>query len=147
MPEFGTKSNTLLEQLNPKLNRVLSVAIKFIDFAIIEAGRGEKEQNYYYNSGSSKAKFGESPHNWEADVPGSLAVDILPWPVPPWNSYSKVDIAITKKRFDDVLYVIDIVAAAQEVELDFGRDFNTIIDMPHIQLANWKEIKQRLIST
>lgn len=136
MHRFGRSSKAKLAETNFQLQRVLNEAIKHVNFSIIEAKRGERRQTRLFREGRSKAQYTLSPHNWELNG-GSMAVDIVPYPIPPWNSHSEEDKEETKRRFEEVLFVIKIVASTIGIKLTFGKDFS-FKDYPHIELTGWE---------
>ncbi len=81
MPVFGTASKAALKKAHPDLQRLLVEAIKVIDFKILDATRGRAAQTKAFLQGNSKARLGESAHNY---VP-SIAVDLFPAPYD-WNN-------------------------------------------------------------
>lgn len=80
MPSFSKSSFDKIKTTHPILQALLLKAIEEFDFKVLEGHRGEEAQNQAYESGASKARFGESPHNSSP----SIAVDLSPWPID-WN--------------------------------------------------------------
>lgn len=76
MPVFGINSKKELARAHPKLQALLKEAIKVVDFKILDSTRGKAAQTKAFLTGHSKAKFGQSAHNY---VP-SIAVDLFPAP-------------------------------------------------------------------
>jgi hypothetical protein len=86
----------------------------------------------------SHAKFGESAHNFTP----SMAVDIVPWPID-WEDM---------ERFGYLAGLMKGVALEMEIPLTWGNDWNNngvlvrndpkerLIDAPHFELRNWKEL-------
>lgn len=94
---------------------------------IVYGWRGEKEQNDFLAQGLSKAKFGQSPHNY------GLAFDYCP-----------LD---EKGRFLDASTVSDDVWAkigriVVQVGFGWGGNFTTIKDQDHAENTDWKELIQ-----
>lgn len=81
MPSFGVQSKAALAALHPDLQRILTAAIKKIDFRILDAIRGKAAQERAFAQGHSKAHFGQSAHNYEPAV----ACDLFPAPYD-WNN-------------------------------------------------------------
>jgi len=75
--QFSEKSKDEFVSCHPKLMDVLSEAIKYTDFTILEGYRDPKRQDQLFRKGLSKAKAGESKHN---SFP-SMAVDLAPYPI------------------------------------------------------------------
>lgn len=130
MYTFGKTSTEHLATCNEKLQLLCEKALAkgVIDFAVIQGHRGEEEQNLYFNSGKSKAKFGESKHNTYP----SKAVDVVPYPVD-WND---------TKRFCLLAGVILATAKELNINIRWGGDWNQdgklkdnkFNDLPHFEL-------------
>ncbi len=128
--KFGNTSRKRLSTCHPDIQRVLERALELspIDFTVVCGERNEEDQMKAFNSGNSKAKFGQSPHNKSP----SMAVDICPY----------VDGAL---QWDNeagwfTLYKTVMKAARElDVELTWGGHFKSITDKPHWELTNWKQ--------
>ena len=123
MPAFGTRSALNLARAHPDLQRVLRDAIKYNDFTVICAYRGKADQEAAFKAGNSKARFGQSPHNFKP----SLAVDCVPYPLD-WDDIG---------RFELMGRVIMQSASRLRVPLVWGKTFS-FRDYPHFELANWR---------
>lgn len=121
MPSFSTKSSKILSTCHPDIQFVLNEAIKIVDFSVIDGYRGQYRQNKYYWNGSSKLQFPNSKHNRKP----SLAVDIIPWPTQYSNKY----------EFYRLAGVILAVAACNNINIEWGGDWNSFQDMPHFEIA------------
>jgi hypothetical protein len=77
MPEFGKQSKERLEEADWRLQRVMEQAIKIMDFSVTTGYRGREAQEKAFQDGFSRARFGQSKHNFRP----SRAVDVCPWPV------------------------------------------------------------------
>lgn len=88
---------------------------------IAYAGRGKEEQNYFYEKKTSKAKWGESPHNY------NLAIDIF-------------ELTQTGARFDVSWYQSSIIPEAIKAGFDCGGLWKSFKDWPHIEIKNWKQV-------
>ena len=126
MPKFSKKSIGYLNNAHPNLRCVANEAIKHFDFMVVESFRGKTAQETAYAKGNSRAKFGQSPHNYSP----ALAIDIVPYPVD-WNDL---------KRFDEMGAVFLKAAETCGVKVTWGKNFSTLKDYPHFELANWKEL-------
>lgn len=124
MPVFGKRSLNNLAQAHPDLQRVMYDAIKYNDFTVICGYRDRAAQDAAYKAGTSKARFGQSPHNFKP----SLAVDCVPYPLD-WNDIG---------RFELMGRVIMQSASKLRVPLVWGRNFKALRDYPHFELANWQ---------
>jgi len=127
MPKFSAKSFGKLRECHPDLQKVLSAAIEVYDFTILEGYRSPEKQLIMHSQGVSKALPGQSPHNYQP----ALAVDIAPWPID-WED---------KGRFYELAGVIKACAAYEGVDIEWGGNWKSFLDMPHFQLKNWKEMK------
>jgi peptidoglycan L-alanyl-D-glutamate endopeptidase CwlK len=125
MPKFSKKSAGILKRADPDLQRVANEAIKEYDFSVICSVRSKQEQTRAYNAGKSRAKWGQSPHNFEP----SLAIDIGPYPLD-WN-----DLA----AFERLGTVFLKHATKLGVSLEWGKHFTGLVDYPHFQLRDWKK--------
>ncbi|MCW8965604.1 MAG: hypothetical protein OQK82_02805 [Candidatus Pacearchaeota archaeon] len=154
MPSFGRKSRAILSTLCEDAQDVLIVAVKFIDFSLIDGARKEARQTQAFTSNPplSKARFGQSAHNWNCSccssksLPRAMAFDIVPYPVPPWNSRNPSAIAETERRFNEVLLVLSVAAEALGVGITLGKNFS-LKDFPHIEITDWALRKKNLITS
>jgi hypothetical protein len=113
MPVFGTESKKQLEKAHPKLQLVLNKAILHIDFKILDSTRGRHAQTKAFLTGHSKAKFGQSAHNY---VP-SIAVDLFPAPYK-WEGPE------ASKAFKSLYFVMMACAKELGVPIRSGLDWN-----------------------
>lgn len=127
MPSFSQTSLSRLMLAHPDLQRVLRAAIKDFDFSVICSYRSDADQQAAYDSGHSKARPGQSPHNFQP----SLAVDCAPHPLD-WKDI---------KSFQRMAQVINGHAAKLGVPISWGGSWRTFKDYPHFELANWKAMK------
>lgn len=134
MPKFSKRSLAALKELHPTLQKLLNEAIKEFDFVILDAQRGEAEQERAFAGGFSGVHFGNSAHNWKPAV----ATDIAPYPIN-WK-----DVSSFKKMHVEV---IKPIAARLKIPLRFGHDWDRDdklgergeTDWPHIELHPWRE--------
>jgi peptidoglycan L-alanyl-D-glutamate endopeptidase CwlK len=132
MPVFGSVSKANLAKCHPKLQSVLKEAIKEIDFKVLDSTRGRHAQERAFATGKSKARFGQSAHNY---VP-AIAVDLFPAPYD-WNN---------RAAFKALAVVIMRIANKQGHPLRWGGDWNQdgdkttsdAWDMPHFELSPWR---------
>ena len=80
--QFGKASKLSRAKLHPLLRSIFDEAIKVVDFKILDATRGRALQTKAYLQGKSKAKFGQSAHNY---VP-AVAADLFPAPYD-WDNF------------------------------------------------------------
>lgn len=122
MPTFGTASVARLRTAHPKLQSIMNACIQETDFTVLCGHRDQTEQESAFAAGKSKEHWPNSKHN---SLP-SLAVDIAPYPID-WNDLT---------RFQALLEVVQRIANEQGIKVRFGRDFSTLHDWPHVELAN-----------
>lgn len=133
MPTFGDVSKASLAKCHPSLQLIANEAIKEIDFKVLDSTRGRDAQTRAFATGKSKAKFGQSAHNY---VP-AIAFDLFPAPYD-WNN---------RDAFSKLSVVIMRIAKAHGIPLRWGGDWNMdgnkttsdAWDMPHFELTPWRE--------
>lgn len=129
---FDAASARNLAKAHVLLQLVMNEARKEVEFRVLDATRGKAAQEKAYREGNSKAKYGQSAHNY---LP-AVAVDIFPAPYD-WN---KLD------AFRNAAAVIMRIAKARGVPLRWGGDWNMdgdktktdAWDMPHFELHPWR---------
>ena len=135
MPFFGRRSKDLLKDLDPRLVRVLTDAIKHVDFTILETHRSKERQNRLYRERKTKLRYPYSKHN----AYPSLAVDIAVWyPQSPHVHWD--DLA----SFHRLMGVVGYCGWKRGIELRFGIDWNrnwdhrdnVFNDGPHVEIAD-----------
>lgn len=133
--EWDTHSEALLAMAHPDLKRIMDAALIAWNstdnrrFVVLESFRSAAAQERAYQTGHSKAKAGESAHNYFP----SLAVDIAPAPIN-WND---------TQAFKDLARIVLSVAAGAGVQLTWGGAWKTIVDMPHFELSNWRVLAKQ----
>lgn len=129
-PLFRPKDAAKVDRLHPDLARVIyRAAREGLRFIVIQGERGEAEQTKAHKGGFSKAKFGQSPHNYSP----ALGVDIGPhdYPGKVPESYQRLKVGI-------------MAAARMEgVDLVWGGDWK-MRDYPHFELRDWRNLKGKL---
>lgn len=130
MPTFGNRSLSNLSEAHPDLQAVMREAIKHTDFTVIEGYRGEAEQNKAKAEGKSKAAFGQSPHNFSP----AYAVDVMPYP----EAFQA-----SQKRWDEVGDAILKAAAKLGIKITWGKYFKGLVDQPHFELTDWRNLAKR----
>ena len=125
MPSFGPKSQAILAQSHPDIQRVMNAAIKDFDFSVMCGTRSKEDQEKAFNECHSKAHFGQSAHNFTP----SRAVDIAPHPLN-WEDLN---------AFHNMADVVLKHAKALKVDLTWGGGWH-FKDMPHFELTNWKDM-------
>lgn len=133
MPVFGAASKAALAKCHPHLQAIANEAIKEIDFKVLDSTRGRADQERAFAGGKSKARFGQSAHNY---VP-AIAFDLFPAPYD-WNN---------RQSFTDLSEVIMKIAKEKGIPLRWGGDWNMdgdktksdAWDMPHYELHPWRD--------
>jgi len=126
MPKFGTRSTAQLATVHRKLRTICEIAIRIVDFSVLEGHRSAEEQERVYNLGLSKVLKGK--HNEKP----SLAVDLAPYPVD-WED---------KRRFYLLAGVMLTVAWFMRTKLRWGGDWDgdgdlndqTFNDLGHFEI-------------
>ncbi|MDA3832813.1 MAG: M15 family metallopeptidase [Spirochaetales bacterium] len=129
---LGTTSKERLSTCHQKLQFIVEDAIKTstIDFGVVCGFRGAEAQQEAFNGGKSKARWGESLHNFrQGDTPCSLAVDLAPYSAR-INNYIWDD----KSLWDILYYKIMITAYKFGVNIKWGGNFESFTDKPHFQI-------------
>lgn len=96
---------------------------------VSSAGRGSIEQEAFYIRGASKAKFGESAHNWGA------ALDLFELDGDIKNIYEE-------KWFNEV------VGENIPPYLSwYGEPDSEFYELPHVQIKNWRSLRDQGLLT
>lgn len=136
MSAFGKKSMTVRATLHEDLRRVLDEAIKsnYFDFSLIEGIRTPDRQNELYASGESKAKAGESAHNYNK----SFAVDLVPYPSRYTDGQAMLLLA------GHIISTAEILGIKLTCGCDWDRDGMVIDtgfkDFWHFELTDWRSM-------
>lgn len=89
--------------------------------------RGQDEQTRAYVSGASRAKWGESPHNF------GFAVDIIHG-IRAWS--------IPRMAWEVVGHSGKEVSVAKGIPIVWGGDWAKLWDPAHWELKNWRELRR-----
>ena len=117
--------------LHPALKRLLAAMdAAGLAYALTTTHRGAADQEAAKASGNSHAHFGQSPHNY---LP-ALAFDAYPL------IDGKVDVN-DAKALDAQAARIKAIAAKVNIDIVWGGDWHSIIDRPHFELSNWRELR------
>jgi peptidoglycan L-alanyl-D-glutamate endopeptidase CwlK len=122
---FGRRSLAALFNVHPLLRAVADEAIKRIDFTVVCGHRDKRAQEQAFRDGTSRARFGESPHNY---LP-ALAFDAYLYPI-------DVD---SVQRCKILAPVILDAARYVNVDIEWGGTWKSFKDWPHFQLRNWRQ--------
>lgn len=142
---FGTASKASRAKLHPLLQKFVDELIKEIDFKILDATRGRAAQTKAYNTGKSKAKFGQSAHNY---VP-AVAVDLFPAPYiwPDDKTATAAQRKAAAAAFKELGEKGLAVAKRLGIPIRWGGDWNMdgdkttsdSWDQPHFELHPWRK--------
>lgn len=125
--KFGAKSLKLINnaKLHPKLRLLMTESIKTspIDFTVLETVRTIEQQRINVAKGVSKTM--KSRHIPSTNKSGLCeAVDVAPYPIN-WKDI---------KRFIQLSQHIKLVAKQLNINILWGGNFKTFVDMPHYEL-------------
>jgi hypothetical protein len=122
MYKYSRSSKKHLNTCDNQLVLLFNEVIKEIDCSIICGHRGRKEQEDAFNRGASKLHYPHSKHN---KYP-SMAVDVLPYPFNhDWN----------REQFEPLAEVVKRKAKELGIKIEWGGDWETIVDCPHWELC------------
>ena len=120
MPNFSARSLERLRTCHEDLQRLFLAVIEEYDCTILEGHRGQAAQDKAFAEGKSKLRWPNGKHN---KMP-SMAVDVAPYPID-WNN---------TKRFKEMAVVVKRVAAELGIDVKWGGDWKSFVDMPHWEL-------------
>ena len=130
--KYGKTSNKRLDTCHPDLIRLFDYALLHpdcpCDITIVCGERGREAQEKAFCDGKSKAKFGQSPHNFEP----SYAVDAAPYVKGvgiPWDD---------KSLFRELAAHIKACADDLGIHVTWGGNFKSFCDMPHWEITHWR---------
>lgn len=129
--KLSSTSKRKLNQCCEELQLIVNELLYYMDISVTEGTRSEKDQNKYYKQGTSRAKFGQSPHNYSP----SYAIDIVPYPIPKTEDGNWDD---NSPLWDDMAFLVSVISEDKDIDITWGGDFSTLVDKPHFELKNWK---------
>tara|TARA_R100000655_G_C2902646_1_gene179113 strand:- start:37 stop:429 length:393 start_codon:yes stop_codon:yes gene_type:complete len=130
MYKFGSRSKKAMENIDPRLKKVLNEVIKHVDCSVLEGHRNEERQNKLFEEGRTKVKYPNGRHNANP----SRAVDVVPYPID-WDD---------RERFHLFAGFVIGIAKSMEITLRWGGDWNmnfevddnNFDDFPHFELID-----------
>lgn len=125
MPSFSTRSKKNLAGAHPLLQQLFNEVIKDFDCTVLDSQRGKAAQEEAFRRGNSKARHGQSPHNYAP----SLAVDVVPYPID-WDNIA---------AFRRLVNVVKRKAKALGIPISCGADWRSFKDYPHHELTPWRK--------
>ncbi|MEO6395900.1 MAG: M15 family metallopeptidase [Devosia sp.] len=126
---LSPRSQAALSHAHPLLKTLVAACAadpRCPPFQVLEARRGRRVQEKAFAKGNSRARFGQSPHNYAV----ALALDIAPVPLD-WNRLPP---------FEALGRFIMQKAASLKIPIVWGRNFRGLADYPHFELSNWREL-------
>lgn len=139
MPKFSEVSKQRLATCDPRLQDILTEAIKYVDFTVAEGHRGRDAQNKAVAEGKSQKPWPTGSHN----AYPSRAVDIWPY-IPELRGPDWKDIV----AFGRLMGVVQCIAMQKGIRLRFGLDWDgdwrtvdrdpteDFLDAPHVELVD-----------
>jgi len=141
MNKFSSASESRLETLDERLQRIARIVVARYDCSVICGHRSDEDQDLAFFTGRSKLRAGQSKHN---QFP-ALAVDLAPYyadesPRIPWD----IDTPENRLRFTLFAGIVLGVAEAEGVSLRWGGDWDgdrkmndqTFHDLPHFEIID-----------
>lgn len=126
MPKYSRVSKLRLLTCNPILQDIFNELIEIYDHTVLCGARDREEQNQAFDTGKSKAKWGQSKHNV---IPGvrewSDAIDAAPYPID-WNNHV---------RFSEMNDKVQAIAKKKGYKIKWGGNFKNLKDLGHWEVA------------
>lgn len=122
-----------LNQCCKDIQTVIREVLYYRDISILCGYRSNEEQEMMYKQKTSKARAGQSAHNYKP----SLAIDVVPYPIPKKNDAWDSDSEEWQKLCD---LIMDI-AKDKGIELEWGGNWKSLVDKPHYEIKDWKNKK------
>ena len=117
---WGKKSRREILTLDVRLVYLANRLADVFNVSLIKGHRGKEEQNAAFNSGHSRARWGESKHNFKV----SLAMDIVPYPTL-WDDIPALDM---------MLGAAQVIARDGGFNITLGKYFSNLPDYAHIEI-------------
>lgn len=123
-----------LAKAHPLLRKLFTEVAKRADIVILDSQRGRAAQELAFRTGRSKARFGQSAHNWSP----SVALDVCPKPID-WKN--------TKPFISLAQNIVLPLAKELKIPVRWGGDWGmdgkteneTFVDLPHWELTPWRK--------
>jgi len=133
MPALDKGSASRLAKAHPLLRQLFDEVALRADIVILDSQRGRAAQELAYRTRRSKARFGQSAHNWTP----AIALDVCPKPID-WKD-TKPFVTLAKE-------IVLPLAMEMKIPLRWGGDWNMngktedemFVDMPHYELNPWR---------
>ena len=133
MPNLDKASAARLAKAHPLLRKLFNEVSKRADIVILDSQRGRAAQELAYRTRRSKARFGQSAHNWAP----AIALDVCPLPIN-WKN-TRPFVTLAKE-------IVLPLAKEMNIPIRWGGDWNVngktedekFVDMPHYELTPWR---------
>jgi peptidoglycan L-alanyl-D-glutamate endopeptidase CwlK len=137
MSTLDAASAARLRAAHPLLQQLFAAVAEETPIIILASQRGRADQEAAYKAGNSKARFGQSAHNWSP----SVALDVAPAPLD-WNN---------RKAFIALSEIVLRIAEKMGIPIRWGGDWNMdgdkttsdAWDLPHYELHRWRDFAAR----
>ena len=120
-----------LSQCCEEIQSVVKEVLFYRDVSVLCGYRSNEEQNDMFKKETSKAKAGQSAHNYNP----SFAIDIVPYPIPMKNNEWDSD----AEDWNNLYEIMMFVAEEKGIDLTWGGNWKSLVDKPHYEITNWKE--------
>ncbi len=136
LQSFSANTKRLLAQAHPDLQRLAdAVAAKGIPFRVTCAWRSKTEQNRAFRAGLSKARAGQSAHNY---LP-SAAIDVAPGRLGAINWQDTTAFDRLGRAFVETARELKIpIRWGADWDMDGKTTDERFVDRPHIELHPWR---------
>lgn len=125
-----------VSEVTPALKRALVQAqAEGAKFMVADCQRGKAEEEKTWREGKSKIRWPDSAHNVADPSIGAMAVDI--YPLDPSKSG---DI----KAYEKQARIVQKIAEEQGIDIDWGGDWKSLKDGPHLEIKDYKELREKL---
>jgi peptidoglycan L-alanyl-D-glutamate endopeptidase CwlK len=137
MSAFGPESLAVAATLHPIWQQILHEAIKseYFDFSIVEGYRPNNMQQLMFDTGKSKARPGQSAHNY---MP-SFGVDLTPYPTGYKDGQAMLLLA------GHIISTAERLGYEVTCGCDWDRDASVIDtnfrDFWHFELTDWRKMR------
>lgn len=120
------RCDEFLKKVHPSLSDwFIALRMKNKEAHVSCGVRGKGEQEAAFRMGNSKARFGKSPHNYYP----ALAIDIF-------------RLGPDNKAYWSLSWYREVIQPNLWEGISWGGNFERFLDMPHVELTNWKEIAE-----
>jgi len=134
MPTLDRASALRLAKAHPLLRKLFDEVARRVDIIILDSQRGRAAQELAYRSKRSKARFGQSAHNWTP----AIALDVCPKPID-WKD-TKPFVRLAREIVLPLSVELNIpVRWGGDFDMDGRSDDEKFFDAPHWELHPWRK--------